>query len=478
MWRCLLPALLPVLLVAGSVAADDRPDIVLLVADDLGWGDRSCLDGEFPTLAIDRLAAEGAVLDAFYAGSSSCTPSRYALFTGRNAWRSQGGLDRVLMFFNEQDRRKGLRPDEVTFAERLSAAGYDTMLAGKWHLGHGEEASSPVRHGFDRFHGCRGGCIDFFTHAYGYIPDWWKDSKPFVEEGEATDLIASAAAKFIREHDRTTGDQDPFLLVVAFTAPHYGKSTLETSGDDPRTLLTRRAGDPRTDAGGNRVQPMNSLQATIEDLEAVGVTPESDPEQAAAVAAGEQEVDPAVRRAWYRAMLKALDDGVAEVLAALQESGRGDAIVLFTADNGPDETVSNAGDSGRFKGAKATLHEGGIRVPSILRWPGVIEPATRHPQVGGFIDLHPTICALAEVDISGDAELDGISLVSAWTTGAELDRTIAFRRGKSRAVREGDWKWIDGRLYDLVNDPGETTDLAGTHPQRAARLQALSESNR
>ncbi|MCH2160765.1 MAG: sulfatase-like hydrolase/transferase [Phycisphaerales bacterium] len=462
---------------ASASAFAAPPDIVLLVADDLGWGDVSCLDGDFPTPAIDSLAAQGAILDAFYSGSSSCTPSRYAMFTGRNSWRSQGGLDRVLMFFTESDRAHGLRPGEVTFAERLSDAGYDTMLAGKWHLGHGKDDSSPIRHGFDRFHGCRGGCVDYFTHAYGFIPDWWKGMEPFEEEGEATDLIASAATNFIREHDRTTGDDDPILLVVAFTAPHYGKSTLEASGADPRTLITRRAGKPRTDAQGNLVQPVNSLQATAEDLQAAGVRANPDPDLARAVSSGEAEVDSELRRAYYRAMLKALDDGVAEVLAALEDSGRGDAIVLFTADNGPDETVSNAGNSGRFKGAKATLHEGGIRVPTILRWPGVVKPASRQDQVGGFIDLHPTICELAGVNIPEDADLDGMDLTNSWRGADNVDRTIGFRRGKSRAIRAGDWKWIDGRLYNLADDPGETSDLAEKFSEHAAWLQSLAEAD-
>ena len=461
----------------APVMADDRPDIVLLIADDLGWGDVSCLDGAFPTPAIDQLAREGAVLNQFYSGAATCTPSRFTLFTGRYPWRSTGGLDRVLMFFNEGDRKKGLRANEITVAERLSAVGYDTMLAGKWHLGHGEDACSPTHHGFDRFHGCRGGCIDYFTHAYGHIFDWWVDDEATVEDGEATDLIARAAVEFIEAHDRTSGDSDPMFLVVCFTSPHYGKSVLEDVEDDSRTLVTRSAGKKRVDGEGRSVQPVNSLQATAADLEAVGVAAEADPELAGRVVAGTEQMPIELRRGYYNAMLKALDDGVADVLAALARSGREDAVVLFTADNGPDETVSNAGDSGRFKGAKATLHEGGIRVPTILRWPKVVSPGSQRAQVGGFVDILPTLCGIAGAEVPPETKLDGMDLGESWREGTVSSRVIRFRQGGKEAIRDGDWKLVQGRLYNLADDPAEAHDVAEQHADVVARMKALSQAD-
>ena len=208
------------LIAASPSTTPDRPDIVLIVADDLGWGDVSFLDAaDIQTPAIDSLAGSGAILTDFHAGAPVCTPSRYAMFTGHHSWRSRGGLGGVLMMFDPSHRARGFKEDERTFAESLEKLGYDTMLAGKWHLGHGGAEVGPLANGFDGFVGCRGGCIDYFTHSYATVPDWWRDDEPVVEEGEATDLIADAAAEFIQEHGKDGDDDDPFLLVVSFTAP-------------------------------------------------------------------------------------------------------------------------------------------------------------------------------------------------------------------------------------------------------------------
>ncbi len=465
--------------VAGAVApaSDDpvRPDIVLIVADDLGFGDVSFLDGEdVATPAIDSIARDGAVLADFHGGACVCTPSRFAMMTGRHPWRSAGGLGGVLMMFDPSHRDRGLRPGETTVAETLRVVGYDTMLAGKWHLGHGDAAVSPTAHGFEFFHGCRGGCVDAFTHRYATEPDWWRDDDPLVEEGESNDLIAAAAAAFIAAHDRETGDDDPFLLVVSLTAPHYGKSCLEDAAGDPRSLVTRGAGAARpvTEGGDRRTcRPVNTIQATEEDLRAVGVTPgvhATEVAEATAVADG-GSVPRHVRRGHYRALVHAMDDAVATVLTALEAAGRGDALVLFTADHGPDTTVSNAGDAGRWSGGKHGLREGGTRVPTALRWRGVVEPGRSITQTGGLVDLHATFATV--VGAPAPEDLDGIDLAAIWRGDADPHlRRLRFRHGRSRSVREGRWKWLDGRLFDLEADPRETTDLADTHPETAARL--------
>jgi arylsulfatase B len=460
---------------ASPASGQDRPDIVIIVADDLGWGDVSFLDGrDVATPAIDSLARDGAILVDFHGAASVCTPSRYAMMTGRHPWRSEGGLGAVLMLFDAKHRGYGLRPGETTVAETLRSVGYDTMLAGKWHLGHGSDEAAPNAHGFDVFHGCRGGCVDGFTHRYATEPDWWHDDDPLVEVGESNDLIAAAAVDFIATHDRETGDQDPFLLVVSLTAPHYGKSCLEDAALDPRSLVTRGAGAARATIDGDpdeTCRPVNTIQATEEDLRAVGLDPggfATDESQAQAVADG-ATVPRDVRRAHYRALVHALDDSVDTVLAALESAGRGDALVLFTADHGPDTTVSNAGDAGRWSGGKHGLREGGTRVPTAIRWRSVVAPGTTITQLGGLIDLHPTLAGIAGATAAAD--LDGIDLTAIWRGDAEgLDRRLRFRQGRSRSVREERWKWIDGRLYDLAADPRETTDVAATNPDVAARL--------
>ena len=454
----------------------DRPDIVLIVADDLGWGDVSFLDAtDLQTPSIDALAGDGAILTDFHAGAPVCTPSRYAMFTGNHPWRSRGGLGGVLMIFDQSHRSRGFQNGELTFAKSLKDLGYDTMLAGKWHLGHGSSNVSPLANGFEGFVGCRGGCIDYFTHAYATEPDWWRGDRAVVEEGEATDLIADAAAEFIESHGVKGDDDDPFLLVVSFTAPHYGKSRLDQVVSDPGTLVTRKAGGLRQDTDGIPRQPVNTLQSTVADLEAVGgpILTEGGPD-ARSVVADNVTIDRNIRRRHYAAMMKALDDGVARVLSALEDSGRENVVVIFTADNGPDETVSNAGSSGRWSGGKHGLQEGGTRVPSILRWPGVVPAGSTIDQLGGLIDLHPTFLRLAGV--TGEIpRFDGIDLLPAWRGGDVIERHLAFRQGGRRSIRRGDWKWNDGRLYDLARDPGEKTDLASAEPARATELAQLSQ---
>jgi arylsulfatase A-like enzyme len=462
--------------VMSSPNPPDRPDIILIVADDLGWGDVSFLDAtDLQTPSIDALAGSGAVLTDFHAGASVCTPSRFAMFTGQHPWRSRGGLGGVLMIFDQSHRTRGFQDGEQTFAESLEELGYDTMLAGKWHLGHGDSKVSPLANGFDGFVGCRGGCIDYFTHAYATVPDWWRGDEAVIEEGEATDLIADAAAGFIEDHGVKGGDEDPFLLVVSFTAPHYGKSCLDQVASDPGTLVTRKAGGLRNDVDGVPRQPVNTLQSTVADLEAVGgpIIVDQGPD-AKAVVSESATIDHAIRRRHYAAMMKALDDGVERVLSALERSGRENVVVIFTADNGPDETISNAGSSGRWKGGKHGLAEGGTRVPSILRWPGVVPAGSTIDQLGGLIDLHPTFLRLAG-KTDELPRFDGIDLLPAWRGGEEIERHLAFRQGGRRSVRRGDWKWHDGRLYDLAQDPGEATDLASSEPELAAELARLSK---
>jgi arylsulfatase A-like enzyme len=238
--------------------------------------------------------------------------------------------------------------------------------------------------------------------------------------------------------------------------------------------VTRGAGAARATIDGDAnetCRPVNTIQATEDDLRAVGLDPggfATDGSQAQLVADG-ATVPKEIRRGHYRALVHALDDSVATVLAAIESAGRGDAIVLFTADHGPDTTVSNAGDAGRWSGGKHGLREGGTRVPTALRWRDVVTPGTTITQLSGLIDLHSTFAGLAGA--TTPANLDGIDLASIWRGDAEdLERRLRFRQGRTRSVREGRWKWIDGRLHDLRADPTETDDVAGANPEVASRL--------
>ena len=436
----------------GRVAPGTRPNIVLIVSDDQGYGDVSCFGGDIPTPALDRLAREGARLTQFYVAAPVCTPSRYALFTGRHPLRARGGLDRVGMMLDASHATHGLREGERTLGELLQDAGYETALVGKWHLGHGAPEHLPTRHGFDSFHGLAGGCVDYFTHRYGTVADWYRGEEPLAEEGYATDLLTEAAIRFLTERD----DERPFLLVLAYTAPHYGKSL---AGDaDAETLATSDFGDPRVDERtGEAVQLVNSLQAPEKWL-----------------ARFEGVDDP--KRRYYAAMVASMDAGIGRVLDALDETGLArDTLVFFTPDHGADGTRSSAGSNAPLRGGKHSLWDGGLRVPAIVRWPGRVAAGTELEQLSSALDLVPTLAGVARADVS-ELELDGIDLVETWTAGARRERELLWQQGASQAYRRGKWKLVGNGLYDLDADPVESTDVAEREPGRLEELKTARDA--
>ena len=431
-----------------------RPSVLLIVADDLGYGDVGCFGGDVPTPHIDSIAAEGARLTDWYVASPVCTPSRYSLLTGRYPQRAQGGLDRVLMTFDAAHDARGLTAEEETLAARLKRAGYATALIGKWHLGHGEARHWPTRHGFQSFYGAIGGCTDYYTHRYAHVPLWYRDEEPLAETGYSTDLLSAEAERFLRSR----GGDEPFFLLLSYLAPHYGKSIAGEVEGEEHTLITSPFGAARTDPRtGRSIQPVNTLQVLPSDLAAFAHVADE-------------------KRRYYCAMVKALDDGVGRVLAALEEAGlERDTLVLFTADNGADRTASSAGSSGLLRGGKHSLWEGGIRVPAALRWPTRVPPGTVLGQPASTLDLFPTLCALAGVAVD-DLPLDGIDLGPALLGGEEIERDLYWRHGSKRALRRGRWKLLGGELYDLAEDPGEERDLSAAHPERVAELAAARDA--
>lgn len=427
------------LALASAAAGSDRPNILLIFTDDQGINDVGCYGSEIPTPHIDRIAAEGVKFTNFYSASAICTPSRFGLLTGRNPSRSKHQLLSALMFMADEHKSTGIQPDETTIAEVLQAASYDTALIGKWHLGHGQPELLPTRHGFDRFIGHTAGCIDFFTMTYGLIPDWYHQEKLVSENGYATELITDEAVEFLTE--RKGAEKDPFFLYLAYNAPHFGK------GYSPKDAA-----------------PVNLMQPQAADLKRVA------------------SIDDKIRRE-FAAMVVSLDDGVGRVLEALDECGLAkDTLVIFLTDHGGDPVYG--GSNAPLRGDKATLFEGGIRVPCLMRWPGKIEAGSTNESLAWSLDLFPTFGNLAGAEFSRQL-LDGNDLAPALFEGAPMPERAFFwelgaheelERKPWSAVRDGDWKYVqtpaDGEfLFNLADDPNEQNDRAKTDPERLQKFR-------
>lgn len=422
--------------------ADERPNIVLIFTDDQGWNDVGCYGSEIPTPHIDRIAGEGVRFNQFYAASSICTPSRFGLLTGRNPSRSRHGLLSALMFMADEHRSTGIQPGETTIAEVLGEeAGYDTALIGKWHLGHGNESLLPLNHGFDTFIGHTGGCIDFFTMTYGIIPDWYHGNRHVSENGYATELITDEAVKYLESRSRKK--DEPFFLYLAYNAPHFGK------GYSPA--------DER---------PVNIMQPQAYDLRRVSF------------------VDDKIRRE-FAAMTVNLDDGVGRVLQSLDDTGlASDTLIIFLTDHGGDPTYG--GSNRPWRGNKAELFEGGLRVPCLMRWPGKLEAGRIIDAPCWAIDLFPTFLDLAGLN-SDRPLIDGVSLAPVFLEGREpkSDREFFWETGvhselgrkQWRALRVGNLKYVQAPtegefLFDLAEDPRETTNLKDSRSADFGRLKA------
>lgn len=430
-----------------SQAAAGYPNIIMIFSDDQGTRDVGCYGSEIPTPHMDSLARDGMKFDQFYAASAICTPSRFGLLTGCNPSRSQDRLLSALMFLAEEDKHRGLRDHEITMASQLQRAGYETALIGKWHLGHGQSSFFPHQHGFDLGYGHTAGCVDFFTLSYGNVPDWYRNGQLLDTTGYATDVITDEAVRYIRDQKH----EKPFFLFLPYNAPHFGKGW-----DD-----------------GNDTT-VNILQPHPRDLERVKFIK-----------------DPTRRK--YAAMAVALDDGIGRVLDAVDGAGlRDDTLIIFMSDHGGDPNYG--GNNQPLRGDKATLFEGGIRVPCLARWPGVVAAGSVAKNPAWAIDWFTTLAELTQVGTAG-LRLDGQSLLPVlrgvetkeagreffWELGshAELDR------GHWQSLRRGAWKYIKTpdqveRLFHLERDPFEKNNVAGTHSEvlkeLASRADQLSKA--
>ena len=399
------------------------PNFVVIMADDLGYGDIAPYGGWIETPHLERMAADGLKFTDFHSNGAVCSPTRAALMTGR--YQQRAGVPIVI--FAPEDRPThvdGLQDVEYTIAEMLRETGYATGIFGKWHLGYYPKYN-PVRHGFDEFVGYVSGNVDFFSHVDGAGRfDWWHGSEVSDEEGYVTSLITRHAVRFIEDHrDR------PFFLYIPHEAPHF---PYQGPNDNP---------------SGFRVEGGYSgrLDLTEEEI-----------------------------KARYREMVVAMDESVGAVLDALRRLDVASrTLVLFLSDNGATPDGSN----GPLRGFKGSVWEGGHRVPAIAWWPGVISGGTETDQVALTMDVWPTVAELASVADSSPRPLDGRSLVPVLRGGQVRRGPVYWSFMDGLAMRDGDWKLVlgeDGRdapeLFDLRKDLGEQANLVEQERRRVAQM--------
>lgn len=411
---------------SAAAAPARRPNILFIMADDLGYADLSCYGRpDFRTPNVDRLAAQGMRFTQAYANSAVCSATRTALITGRYQYRLAAGLEEPI-----GNRDVGLPPSHPTLPSLLRDAGYETGLVGKWHLGPLPKFG-PLQSGYQHFWGYRGGAVDYFTHALAGGADLWDGDTPVHEAGYLTDLLGAHAVSALGDFARA---EKPFLLSLHFSAPHW---PWEGPGD--------KAESDRL-AGGKNVH-------TFMDYDG-----------------GSQAV--------YAAMVERMDEQVGRVLEALDRLDlAGSTIVVFTSDNGGERFA----DTWPFTGRKTELLEGGIRIPAIVRWPGRVRGgATSDAQIISM-DWMPTFLAAAGTRPDTHYPPDGIDISPALAGGGLPERTLYWRYKHlaQRACRRGDWKYLkiagNAFLFDVAADPLERANLKAREPQRFAELEQAWE---
>jgi arylsulfatase A-like enzyme len=406
-----------------------RPNFVLIVADDLGYGDVGCYGSSVhETPHIDALAAGGVRFTDFHSAGPMCSPTRAAMLTGQYQQRFGRMFDTAISGVDHRDR--GLPLEARTIAEVLKEHGYATACFGKWHLGY-QPPWLPTSQGFDVFRGLGSGDGDFHTHIdRSGNEDWWHDNVIRMESGYTTKLLTRYSVEFIDAHRN-----QPFFLYVPHLAIHF---PWQGPDDPPHRRKGRSYHDDKW-----------------------GIIPNPG------------DVSPHVK-----AMVEALDESVGEIVAALTKwKLRRNTLVIFTSDNGGYLTYGtefrNISSNGPLRGQKTELYEGGHRVPTIVSWPSRIDPCVTG-EIGHSTDILPTLAALAGV-AREEFETDGIDLSPLLLRGEPLrGRMLFWRAGTQRAVRSGPWKLYrnGGRteLYHLGTDLGEQRNLAEDKPQLVKRL--------
>lgn len=406
-------------------ATASRPNVVLIMTDDMGWADIGSYGAtDVKTPNLDRLARQGVRFTDFYANAVLCSPTRAGFISGR--YQQRYGVEMALSVDGTDPVDRGLDASPYSLPRLLKSNGYATALVGKWHLGYRAE-QSPNAHGFDVFFGLKSGYHDYWQHTDSRgNPDLWENDTPVSAKGYSTDLITAKAIEFIERNTRA-----PFFIDVAYNAPHWP---------------FQRPDAPSVAVGNSRfLRATDSVTST---------------------------------RADYVSMVERMDRGVGEILAALERNGlTRNTIVIFTNDNG-GEWLSN---SAPLFNRKWTVWEGGIRVPAIVRWPGRIPAGRVTPQVGITMDFTASILAVTGSAVPAEAKLDGMNLFPILEGRAPVtERTLFWRTNVGnrtmKAVRRGDMKLVvDANnlfVFDVRRDPGERRDVTATHAKLARTLRS------
>lgn len=405
---------------------NEKPNIVIILADDLGWGDVGFHGSKIQTPNLDQLSEYGIQMNRFYTAPVS-SPTRAGLMTGR--YPNRFGIRETVI---PPWRDFGLDPEEEILPEMLAKAGYpNRVIIGKWHLGHSRKIYYPLSNGFTHFYGHLNGAIDYFTHEREGELDWHNDWESSYDQGYATDLITKEAVQCIHQY---TKEKEPFFLYVAYNAPH--------------TPLQAKAED---------------IALYTDDIESL--TPK------------EKKV------ATFSAMVTCMDRGIGQIYEALKQNGiEKNTLFIFFSDNGAEP--NGGGTNFPLRGTKFDEWDGGVRVPAIISYPNKFKGSRQIDQVTGFVDMMPTIRALLNIKEETKRPFDGIDISPVLLRQAErLERDFYLGCG---AVVNNDFKFIlpgknqrieidEPFLSYYPNDPYEKENVAGQYPEEAARLRDIAE---
>ncbi len=409
----------------------NKPNIIYIVADDLGYADLGCYggrDAQFGAVSphIDALAAGGLRLTDGYSNSPVCSPTRFALITMRYQYRLRGGMEEPINSRSKGNPRLGLPPEIPTLPSLLREAGYATALVGKWHLGY-PPSFGPLRSGYDEFYGIMAGGVDYFSHCSGKGDhDLFNGEQEHHEVGYLTDLLSQRAVDYVQRRADAARAGQPFFISLHYTAPHWPWETR----DDAH--LAEQVKDNLFHLDGGNVET-------------------------------------------YRRMIHHMDEGIGALVAALRAQGLlEDTLIVFTSDNGGERFS----DNWPLVGGKMDLTEGGIRVPWIAHWPRVIPAGRTSAQHCMTMDWSTTLLDVGGGQPSADHPIDGVSLARILRNPDDtFERPLYWRMNhrQQRALRRGDWKYLKvdehEYLFNLTQDARERANLASRDAERLVRMR-------